>query len=758
MPDTENRRLSAPQYLAALSWRFPKAVLVAWVSICLAALYGISFLSVDTSTASFLDRSSPEWSVYQRSLMLHGGDEFLVVALEAPSPWHLGTLEDLRRLSSIYEDLPGVRRVDSLATVPLIRSVGDRLETDPALEDSLLGGDKSLEEYRHLVEADLLAANSLVSGDGRVFAINLLLSEDVDAPRSALVGAVRDSLDGLRARVTGVPVFRTAVNSQTQSELVVFAPITLFLLFLVLYISMQGRIAFLIPVLVGGVSALVAVGGMGALGVSLSLSTTILPSMLLALGCAYSMHVVAISGGASQIVDVAFPVALSGVTTTIGFLAMATVPIDAIRELATFGALGVATGSAAALSLCPALMSFLSVRVAPGDSSFRRVSRLAPSIQRFMSSHRRRVLGAWGLLVAVSLFGLVKLDIETDIIQWFPHGSSIRDDYEVVRSQLSGITPVNILLEPSSDLSPDAHSYRVVEAISALSFELEERKDVGKVLSIADPLRLTRAAFVGDRELPKDDAEIEQLLLMLSGMNRLDDVLHEDRRSASILLRMNDNSSDQLVGLGEWVQSWWKEHGFVGYRVSTTGIMYEFGRAEEAIAHGQISGLILATLSIGIVLALFLRSVTGTTIAMLVNLVPIGLVFGAMGLLSVPLDAATVCLGSMALGIAVDDTIHLISAYRASIQGGATADVAMRNALDKVMPPLTMTTLAIAIGFAVLAFSSFTLIGNLGIVTSITVCICLLADLTLLPALLLERAYWGVERPSAAPAATQPPD
>ena len=118
------------------------------------------------------------------------------------------------------------------------------------------------------------------------------------------------------------------------------------------------------------------------------------------------------------------------------------------------------------------------------------------------------------------------------------------------------------------------------------------------------------------------------------------------------------------------------------------------------------------------------------------NVIPLLATYGFMGLAGVPLDAATVCMGSVALGIAVDDTLHVAVGYRDARAQGADPVAALRGTLHRVLPALLFTTVAVAIGFAVLATSSFTLVRNFGAVTAGMVTLCLLADLTLLPVFL----------------------
>ena len=130
--------------------------------------------------------------------------------------------------------------------------------------------------------------------------------------------------------------------------------------------------------------------------------------------------------------------------------------------------------------------------------------------------------------------------------------------------------------------------------------------------------------------------------------------------------------------------------------------MFEFARAEEEISWGQIKGLSLALAAIGVVLLAVFRDPSVAAIALVPNLVPLVVIFGVMGVLGVPLDAGTVCLGSLALGIAVDDTIHVVSGFQQYRKLGGDAAACVESSFRKVLPALVYTTVIVATGFSVL--------------------------------------------------------
>jgi predicted RND superfamily exporter protein len=200
---------------------------------------------------------------------------------------------------------------------------------------------------------------------------------------------------------------------------------------------------------------------------------------------------------------------------------------------------------------------------------------------------------------------------------------------------------------------------------------------------------------------------------------------------------LTENGSRTIVDVGARVDEWWEAHGPSGYAVDTTGVMFEFGRAEEEIAYGQVRGLGLALAAVCAILVARFRKPRIVFAALVPNLVPLIVAYGFMGLLGIALDAATICIGALALGVAVDDTIHVVSAFDERVRSGLSESAALSGSVRQVAPALIYTTVAIVIGFSVLGLSEFLLIRNLGLVTSLMVAVCLVSDLSLLPALLV---------------------
>jgi predicted RND superfamily exporter protein len=576
-------------------------------------------------------------------------------------------------------------------------------------------------------------------------ALNLVFEGDVDGDRESLVELVREIVSAYPGTVlSGVPVVRADAGALTRSEIVKFVPITVMAISVFLILVFREVRSLLAPLIVGAIGVVVCLGIMSAMGVSLSFSTSVLPSVILALACAYTMHFLNASRGADchdemadRLAPVAKPVILSGTTTALGFLAMSTTEISLISDLATFGALGVIVVTFAAVTAGPSVLSIFPLRPKGSVEFLAYLSQvLAPEVVEFSSRRRREIISVWLLIILAIALGLPKLHVASDVITWFPRDGQLRTSYEEIRQRLSGITPVNILVEvPEGRV---VTTPELIHAIGRFSSALEAHPSVGKSLSVAEPISLVHRELAGWNvsELPTTQELINQYLLLLDGVEQMDDVVTKDRTSANILLRLNENSSSEISAVAEWAQEWWEENGSRDASISVTGIMYEFGRAQDAIALGGLVGLVIALITIGGLIALFFRDVFLSTAALLANVIPVGAILGAVGWLGIPLDAATVCVASLSLGIAVDDTIHVISEFRSNTLVGREPIDALRSTFCVVFPALVITTGSVLIGFGVLVGSEISLVRNLGLMMSVAVVLCLIADSTLLVAVL----------------------
>jgi len=287
--------------------------------------------------------------------------------------------------------------------------------------------------------------------------------------------------------------------------------------------------------------------------------------------------------------------------------------------------------------------------------------------------------------------------------------------------------------------TPDAITHpEVIDAIDKMSAALRGNPDIGKVISIVDPLRELHGGFAHDLEeaLPREQRLIAQYLLILESKEHFRDLVTSDRSTANVILRVNNNGSEHLLAISEFVDNWWRENGVPGVTVRTTGIMYEFARAQHAIAVGQLQGLALDLATIALVLLAILRVPKIALAALIPNALPLVLIFGVLGFAGIPLDAGTVVIGNLALGIAGDETVFVLSAFTIHRSICSSRVGAIAGSVRQVLPALFATTMTVAIGFGILISSDFAFTQKLGALTAGVMVVCVAANVTLLSALL----------------------
>lgn len=733
MQDYLATRAWLPEWLVRQAARRRWLVLGAWCVAVLLAATQLPRLRIETNTGSILDKAAPAWQEYQDAQRLFGGDEVVVIALASDEPFAETLVRRAGVLSNSLAELPGVRRVDSVTTVPLIRQ--DRtgaVVLEPLLRGGRIPDGVGPAALVQLYRGDRLASRSLVSADGHVLAVNVLLEQNPDAHYRAIFDGIT-AATGPEAKVSGVPVFRYLANEETRRQLVLFGPITLLVIAagaLLLFRSVLGAVVALLP---GGIATTIVMGVMALVGMPVTISTVILPPILLAVGCAYAVHIFAGMrrwGVPRAAREVAPSVALSALTTVLGLLGVAMVEIEAIRQLGVMGSLGTLIAGAAALTVVPA--------IAGAGSGARQM----PVAWTPRTVPQPVVLAIGCGAVFVGAIGLPSLRVETDVIRWFPETHPARVQYEWVRERLSGISPVNLVVTSSER---DVAAPDVIRSLREMARQFEARPEVGRVISIADPIDDLHEALMGSGASILGSGElVEQYLLLLESSEQLRDYISADRRHANIVFRVDDNTSRTLVKIGEEAETWWRNHGPSDTVPAATGVMYEFGRAEDAIAEGQLRALSVAGATIGLVLLLITRNLWIASAALVANVLPLVVIFGIMGLLGVPVDAGTVLVGNLALGIGVDDSIHVVSAFqrRLALGSGASAD-AVQDAVAEVGLPVLLTTVILCAGFAVLALSQLAFTRELGLLTVGVLVMCLLADLWLLPGLLRLRSPRG---------------
>ena len=721
-------------------------------------------LQIDPSTEPLLPQGDPGRAAYEEAVREFGDDEVFVVALETDDAFGRERLEQLRRITDAIAKLPEVRSVQSLTDVIAFHwePEGEWIDVGRFI-DEIPEEPVGLARLRARALADPLYRRTLVSDDGRTAAVNVSFREMTDKQflDSRLEERIQAILaaeagPGRRFHIAGRPHLKHAVYHGMLRDLRLLVPAALAVLALVLWISFGTRRSVLLPLGVVAIAVLWTYGAMAFLGRSLSILTTMLGPMLISVGCVYGVHVVgryeeeaataadARAAALATLEHVRLPVLVSGATTLIGFGANLITDVPAVFELGAFSLLGVAAMTLLTAIGIPPLLALLPLR----DASTR--TRLAAAIGEvldrrlialsgFVAGHASRLVAVFALLTLASALLIPRIVIDTDYLSFFAPDKPVRRDFDAVNRLLSGAIPLFVSLDggaPGAFREPAA-----LRALERLGRAADHAPHVSRTLSLVDTVRVMNRALERDdpaaERLPDTRAETAELIF-LAPKGHLERFTNADHSRANLWVRSGAVGSEAIREVERALDAAIETADFPeGIRSTVTGNALLLARSADGIAENQPQTVGLAALVIFALVWAGLRSLKLGVVAMIPNLVPVIVYFGMLGAGVAPLSLPTSLIGSVALGITIDDTVHTLARYRDERRLGLTPEAAVQQTARHVGRAVLITAAMLALGFAVMGLSDFAKVQEFGWLSAATLSVCLLTDLLLLGALLV---------------------
>lgn len=700
------------------------------LAACAAAVPWALGVRVDNRIERWIDAGGTAARTYRTFRDRFGSDDFVLLAYGGRPLFEPESLE---------------AQVEALEALEAIRGLSKPLGI-PAVFRDLLGGEDAELLRREVLETPFYR-NFLVSPDGSMAGL-LAPVADPEAPPGPLVEALRGAgrvleRAGFEVHLVGPPVLNAALDRSSRSEALRSFPVAFGLALAVLVGLFRCLRATAVAALLAGLGILLTLGAMGLADRPLDMVTSVLPSLLFVLSLAANIHVLSryrahrgrgadpVPALARALAETARPCTLAAVTTAVGFASLLTARMEPVRALGALAAFGVLASLAVNLLVGPVLVALLDPPGAqPRSASV--FARLGQAVAGPRAGRRVAVLA--GVLALLLLAGLARLRVESDPLTFLPSSSRTVRDYEAVARGLTGFYTLELMVEtPGGWLDPARWP-----ALDAVARELEARPDVARVLSPLDLLRLfhhlSRGPGLKTWALPATAGAARELLEDFGGGLGDLRLAAEDGGAVRLAALVRVMPSDRFReieaaarrALAALPEPW---------TGTATGIVLQLVDAQLGLVRTQVESFGIAFALIFACIAVGMRSLRLTAVSVPPNLLPILAALGAMGFSGIRLDAATVMVASVALGIAVDDTVHLLEAWRRERE--APPEVALGRALARVGPAMLVTTITACIGFAALLVSSFLPIRWFGALAALAMAVALAADLLLAPVLAL---------------------
>ena len=442
--------------------------------------------------------------------------------------------------------------------------------------------------------------------------------------------------------------------------------------------------------------------------------------------------------------EIGISVFLTSFTTAIGFLSLVFSKLTPIQNLGFNAAIGVMLAYATVM-----LFTCSFIRLFDKDKIIKIVEGRTESFWTrsfskiyLMTLHKSKHILLVGLaVVSISLIGIFNINTNTRIESILPKGEKVTADFMFFEKNYSGFRPFEIAVISKNGKKAD--DYEVLREVNKLEKQLSSYKIVQSVFSFNDIYKSLNRAFNGDNSdsyvFPEsaDDFSKYQRLVDKMPSEQLDLFISKDKKFSRISSRVLDVGADSIKQMMRDIDLFIStkiDTNIVSFKFTGTGIMVD--KNIEYVRDSLLQGLGFALLVISLVMFILYRNLKMLIVALIPNMIP-RLVAGAiLGFAGIPLEAGTAIVFSIIFGIAVDDTIHILGRFRILKFAGVNTEEAIKLTLLETGKAVTLTSVLLFFGFAILLFSSNPPAVTIGLLISVTLFTALLADVFLLPVLL----------------------
>jgi predicted RND superfamily exporter protein len=748
--------------------RWPKLILLLIALLTVFFSLQARHIRLDSSIESLLPRGDPEKEYYEEIRRLYGSDEFVVIGLVADSVYTKEALKKIGRITEKIREMPEVKSVTSLTNVQdVIKTVA---EMDTLLIPEIPTTASGWEELKGRVADHPVYLKNLVSPDGRAAAINITFLEsitDEEFRRRGLDEKIQGILDEEegpeKLYYTGLPRFKVHMVQSMQEDLKYFLPLVLLCIVVVMSASFRSLRGVLLPALTSVVGLIWTLGIVVLAGSSLSLGSITLPPLLLVLGTVYSLHVVAeyyeLARPGRPVNEVVLetlrktgtPVLITALTTAVGFASLVVNRIVSIREMGLFSSVGIIFAFVLSVTLVPALLSLLPL-------PRRRVETFSPvltsalqKISRMDMRHRRPII-LTGILVAVlAVWQIPSIQVDSNFQSFFREDDPIRQASDAINEHLAGSSAFYVTID--GEEKQIIQKWDTLRRIKELQSYVDSLPGIEKTISLVDYCEILDRGIqaIPPLEEPPEALQPGEATTFWENPSQLDGVMqliflnsksigsvvnHPTFSRTNIIVRTSLIRASDVTATAEKIQAFAAKTFPPELTVRVTGELILHTRTSGDIVRGQIQSLALAGGVIFIVMSTMFLSVRIGLIAMVPNLFPILVFFGLMGASGAVLSLSTNIIAAIVLGIAVDDTIHLMTRLSAQVRATANREQALLHTFSTVGKPVFYTSVVLFLGFLTLCVSTFVPIREFGVLAAASMLVALAADVILLPAIL----------------------
>lgn len=703
------------------------------------------------------DKSGEEFKEFTK---MFGEGELLMVVVQTDDVFTPEVLNYVTTLTRGIGLVPGVIRVDSLTTVKEIdardgpistRLLFSEIPTDPQV----------LKGKKQIALANPFCAGNLVSLDSTVTVLNVFLPPLIrgTSDSAEIIEGIEGVLEfgkpgSAEVFLTGIsPMFVDSMRYANQ-DFKRFFWLTWVLMATILFLVFRTIRGVLLPLGTTFLAVFWTLGLMALAGQTITAVGAMLPTLIGVVCFSDAVHImthyyenIKVADNKRQILldtmEHMIPACFLTTVTTIGaFASLLVADLATIREFGFWAATGIMVGYLLIIMLMPIILNWLSLPPKSVQHRYEHslVGRILVAIGDIAVSRRWWVPLTTIILLVFSLVAILNLRVETSLATFLPGSAPSVQGLNIAQEKVTGFGSVEIVLEgaPGSFAEPWA-----LMELQEIESYLETRSEVSKAFAITDLLQWAHGVVEQtDSDLLTDHYArglVAEYLFMFTGADdskMLESFLTKDHATARIGARLRINGAGEQLGLIDDIEQFIDQHLDKRLAYHLTGEADRLSRQIDSVVRSLLDSFAFTVLVISLLMLVVLGSLKKTLLAMISNMTPILLTLAVMGAMGITLNFATVMIASIAIGIAVDDTIHFFVRYNRELRFDSDQVAAIRKTISNSGRGMMFSSMAMASGFALFILSDFTTSRNFGFLLSFAMLTALLTDLFLLPYLI----------------------
>lgn len=737
----------------------PGLVFAGLVVLIFLSIYPASNIKTDFNLEGFYPEDDRVIKDYEFLEEEFGRDDnSIIVGFQSPEKFNQKTILDIRDLTDKFESIEFISSVQSIWNANQISEKNDRLSFDPYFDD-FSEAPSDLNEILQQLAADPFVGDFLINSDATTTAFILQIDQTYNTypNRNQIIESLNIILeeyrDDYQFHTSGIPYFRNMYVNLLNSEIIIYISISSLLIIFLLWYLYRSIWGVLFPMIIVWTTLLLTIALMELTGGYLEIMSSTIAPILLCVGVADAIHMISKYDDSREsgmdkrgsilemLTTLGSATFLTSITTAIGFASLLSSTVMPMQKFGLYTALGVLIAYLVTIFFLPvALIKSKKERVfnEKSGSFYPFLKKVLNRIAVLNRRYYNRVLAFGICFVLVFAVGIKNVKVDGKVFDDLGEDTELMQDSRFFTEALSPQFPMEFIID--TRFSDGATQATLLNKIAEFEDKLLSYPEIHRVIGLQTLLHEIHKLFgdgeVEQKSLPQTDAAISQYLLLLeiNGDDELYRFVDFDYQKVRVTAFTEDAGSKRINEIRDELSVYIAET-FADEEVTITGTTILSADLTDKIVYSLAWSIGIALIAISFIMTLLFKNIRMVFISLIPNIMPLIVVAGIIGFFGINIKPSTAVIFTIALGIAVDDSIHFLARFRLEYMRSRAMFPALTATTIRTGRAIIVTSLVLIAGFGTLISSAFTSTAMMGILVCATIFTALIADLFILPAL-----------------------